>query len=171
MLEHELVPTITRPTRITNMMATLIDNIFSSKLLQRSFDSMILLEDISDYLPSLVLMKQTKMRNKEPLNFKSKALNDNKIKCINEELKHKDWNGILRSDNVNVNFDQFCNKLNETMDTYAPVKNIRISWKHKFTEPWMNKWIKKASNKCKHLYKISLSQDATEADKHILTTS
>ena len=59
MLEHELVPSITRPTRITNSMATLIDNIFISKLLQRSFDSMILLEDISDHLPSLVLMKQT----------------------------------------------------------------------------------------------------------------
>ena len=82
---------------------------------------MILLEDISDHLPLLVLMKQIKMRNKEPLNFKSRALNDNKIKCINEELKRKDWNGILRSDDVNVNFDQFCNKLNETMDTYAPV--------------------------------------------------
>ena len=165
MLEHELVPTITRPTRITNSMATLIDNIFISKLLKRSFDSMILLEDISDHLPSLVLMKQTKMRNKEPLNFKSRALNDNKIKCINEELKRKDWNGILRSDNVNVNFDQFCNELNETMDTYAPVKNVHISWKRKYTEPWMNKLIEKATNKCKHLYKKSLSQDATEADK------
>ena len=52
------------------------------------------------------------------------------------------------------------------MDTYTPVKNVCISWKHKFTEPWMNKLIEKASNKCKHLYKKSLSQDATEADKH-----
>ena len=32
-LEYELVPTITRPTRITNSKATLIDNIFLSKLL------------------------------------------------------------------------------------------------------------------------------------------
>ena len=87
MLEHELVPKITRPTRINNSMATLIDNIFISKLLQRSFDSMILVEDISDHLPSLVLMKQTKMRNKEPLNFTSRALNNNKIKCINDELR------------------------------------------------------------------------------------
>ena len=126
---------------------------------------MILLEDISNHLPSLVLMKQTKMRNKEPLNFNSRALNDNKIKCITEELKHKDWNGILRSDNINVNFDQFCNELNEIMDTYAPVKNVHISWKCKFTEPWVNKSIEKASNKCKHLYKKSLSQVATEADK------
>ena len=84
MLEHELVPTITRPTRITNSTATLTDNIFISKLLQRSFDSMILVEDISDHLPSLVLMKQTKMSNKEPLNLTSRALNDNKIKCIND---------------------------------------------------------------------------------------
>ena len=103
--------------------------------MQRSFDSMILVEDISDHLLSLVLMKQTKIRNKEPLNFKSRVLNDHKIKCINEELSHKDWNGILRSDNVNVNFDQFCSKLNKTMDTYAPVKNVHISWKCEYTEP------------------------------------
>ena len=64
-----------------------------------------------------------------------------------------------------MNFDQFCNELNKTMDTYAPVKNVHISWKCKYTEPWMNKSIEKASNKCKHLYKKSLSHDATEVDK------
>ena len=71
LLNNDLIPTITRPTRITKTSATLIDNVFISRMLQQSFDSMILIEEISDHLPSLVLMKQTKLRDKDPLCFKS----------------------------------------------------------------------------------------------------
>ena len=93
LLNNDLIPTITRPTRITKTSATLIDNVFISKMLQQSFDSMILIEEISDHLPSLVLMKQTKMRNKDPLCFKSRALTDDKIKHIKDELKKRlEWN-------------------------------------------------------------------------------
>ena len=52
---------------------------------------MILIEEISDHLPSLVLMKQTKMRNKDPLCFKSRSLTDTKIGLIKNELEMKDW--------------------------------------------------------------------------------
>ena len=93
LLNNDLVPTITRPTRITKT-ATLIDNVFISKMLQQSFDSMILIEEISDHLPSLVLMKQTKLRNKDPLCFKSRTLTVDKIKLIKDEFKKKrlEWN-------------------------------------------------------------------------------
>ena len=87
LLNNDLIPTITRLTRITKTSATLIDNVFISRMLQQSFDSMILIEEISDHLPSLVLMKQTKMRNKDPLCFKSRSLTDAKIGLIKDELK------------------------------------------------------------------------------------
>ena len=41
LLNNDLIPTITRPKRITKTSATLIDNVFISKMLQQSFDSMI----------------------------------------------------------------------------------------------------------------------------------
>ena len=50
LLDSDLIPTITRPTRITNTSATLIDNVFISRMLQQSFDSMILIEDIIYHL-------------------------------------------------------------------------------------------------------------------------
>ena len=52
MLENNLLPTITRPTQITQSSATLIDNIFVSENLHRFFESAVLLEDISDHLPT-----------------------------------------------------------------------------------------------------------------------
>ena len=122
MLEQGLIPTTTRPTRITQSTATLIDNVFISEVLEKSFDSLILLEDISDHLPSLVLIKQTKLRDKNPLKFELRVLNETKIENINMDLKGKDWNGIPRSNDVNVNFDTFCAELNKSMDKYAQSK-------------------------------------------------
>ena len=51
------------------------------------------------------------------------------------------------------------------MDTVGPLKKVRISWKWKFTEPWMDKSIKKASNRCKQLYKKSIHANANEDDR------
>ena len=58
-----------------------------------------------------------------------------------------------------------CEEIEDTMNLYAPMKTTRISWKRKYCEPWMNKSIEKSSNRCKELYKKSLSVDATEDDK------
>ena len=63
---RNLYPTITRPTCIIHHSGTLIDNIFISETLYRSFESCILIEDISDHLPLLVMLKQT-------------------LRCLNEE--------------------------------------------------------------------------------------
>ena len=167
LINNDLIPTITRPTRITKTSATLIDNVFISKMLQESFDSMILIEEISDHLPSLVLMKQTKLRNKDPLQFKSRKLTEDKIQNIKDELKQKDWNGILRSDNVNINFDNFCTELDTTMEKFAPIKEVRISWKRKYIEPWMSKPVERAAQRCKYLYKKSILNDATNEDRII----
>ena len=57
MIKAGLLPTITRLSRITQMSATLIDNIFISSNLYKNFDSALLLEDISDHLPVMALLK------------------------------------------------------------------------------------------------------------------
>ena len=52
----------------------LIDNIFVSKRLHRYFEPAVLLSDISDHLPILTLLKQTKLLDKKPLEFKGRNL-------------------------------------------------------------------------------------------------
>ena len=56
-LDNGLLPSITRLTRITQQSATLIDNIFISKILQHNFDSAVIINDISDHLPIITMMK------------------------------------------------------------------------------------------------------------------
>ena len=55
-LDLNFLPCITRPTRITKSTATLIDNIFISQNLHGRQDSLILIEDLSDHLPSLITL-------------------------------------------------------------------------------------------------------------------
>ena len=57
--ELDLLLTITCPSRITSHLATLIHNIFVSESLHRSFESAILINDMSDHLPLIVMLKQT----------------------------------------------------------------------------------------------------------------
>ena len=60
-----LVPTITRPTRIMRNTATLIDNIFISQTWLENFECGILVDDMSDHLPSIVSIKGLKTNKKE----------------------------------------------------------------------------------------------------------
>ena len=69
--ELDLLPTITHPSRITPHSVTLIDNIYVRESLHRSFDSALLINDMSDHLPLIVMLKLTKFINKEPLMFES----------------------------------------------------------------------------------------------------
>ena len=70
-LEFNLMPTITRPTGITNSSATLIDNIFVSQTLCGYYSSSILVDDISDHLPSICIIKSLKSVKKKPIQIKS----------------------------------------------------------------------------------------------------
>ena len=145
--------------RITSNTATLIDNVFISKQLQKSFDSGLIVEDISDHLPIIVLMKQTQLTDKSPIEFDSRNLTEEKISRIKAELMHVDWNGILNSDDCSVNFESFCKKVKTTMDSIAPTKQVRISGKRCFAEPWMTIGLETASQNNKKLYLETLRKN------------
>ena len=164
LVEKGVFPTITCPTRITQTSATLIDNTFVSSKLHRSFDLGILLSDISDHLPSLVLLKQTKLLNKEPLEFTSRNPNGQKLKLINEKLHDIDWNGNLTSSDVNLNFDYLSNSIDRVMDEIAPRCTVKISAKRRFVEPWMSTSLEQSANKKNLLYKKMLQENSTPAD-------
>ena len=74
-LNNNLLPCITRPTCITNTSATLIDNVFISQTLRKSFDSCILINDLSDHMPSLLNIHNQKYDKGQPLEFSYRPLN------------------------------------------------------------------------------------------------
>ena len=64
-LDLLMMPVITRPTRITSNTATLIDNIIVEQSMLDLCTSNVLIEDISDHLPSMVSISGIKTNKKE----------------------------------------------------------------------------------------------------------
>ena len=56
-LDYDLFPVITRPTRITHTSATLIDNIFLESKLTGQTTNKIIIDDISDHLPTITIIE------------------------------------------------------------------------------------------------------------------
>ena len=76
---QSLIPIITKPSRITNQTATLIDNIFIKK--PNGFVSGILISDIPDHLPLFILKRNlfTKKSSQQNTNVKYCLINDSTI--------------------------------------------------------------------------------------------
>ena len=164
LLEKNIYPTITRPTHICHNTATLIDNIFVSRNLHKYFESAIILDDISDHLPLLVLLKQTKLLDNKPINFESRKLNENTIMLIKQKLFQINWTRLLNATNCSENFDLFSSKLNKIMDSVSPLVKVKISAKRKYREPWMTRGLEISGRRKLCLYKETLKATATCKD-------
>ena len=167
LLDMQLFPTITRPSRITQNSATLIDNIFISEKFQRDYDSALLVTDTSDHLPIMCLLKETKIIDKTPLIFESRSLMAEKLNIIKNKLYSEDWHGLLNKTDVDENFNLLNDKISDTLDEVAPVKTITISARRRFIQPWMSKSLKSSGRKNVQLYKETLKIKQILIDRNI----
>ena len=68
-LTNGLLPTITKPTRITHTTATLIDNLYISTNKCEDTNACILTTDISDHLPVFASIRKHKVRYKQQKDY------------------------------------------------------------------------------------------------------
>ena len=163
--DHYLFPCITRPTRITKTSATLIDNIFISQKLHNSFDSCIVVHDLSDHLPSIINLHDQLSKASGHIEFKCRSLNKNKLESINRELLSTDWTNLNNS-NVNTALDEFQSKIEECLDSIAPLKIKRIPLHKIWREQWITKGISNSMRKCTQLYKQSIKINSSSNTLH-----
>ena len=65
-----MVPCITKPTRVTKSSATLIDNIFVPLNLVPNMSSYIIIEDMSDHLPIVMILSDVEIGEKVNMSLK-----------------------------------------------------------------------------------------------------
>ena len=162
-LDSDLMPTITRPTRVTQKSATLIDNVFITKKLQNNFVSSILIDDISDHFPSIVFLQNQKICKKEPLKIQTREINDAKITELKDTLDKVNWEDRLSGSNANDAFDSFHTLLVETVETILPEKTKTINYNKIIRDPWLSSGIRKSLHKQKILYQAMLRSGKKEA--------
>ena len=161
-LDSNLKTTIIRPTRITTKTATLIDNVFISQRLQHQYTSNILIDDISDHMPSIIRLKDQKKSKKEPLKILTRELNTKKLNELNSRLSSMLWDCTLQNLDTEETFNCFHKQLQDTVEEVIPLKMKTISYNRILRDPWLTNSLKNCLNKQKHLYKDTLLSDSVE---------
>jgi len=130
-----MVPTITRPTRVTATSSTLIDNIYVNfKADLNNIFSGVICSDISDHFPVFMFYGKEKVPKNKPITYNSRKLNDYKIQLINNLLFEKDWT-FLQHLHVNDAWNAMINIINESLDKIAPLQRITIRRKQQIICP------------------------------------
>ena len=159
-LDLNLLPSITRPTRITKCSATLIDNIIVDHKHCEYLDSYVVLDDISDHLPCVVVLKEMLMNKRSKIKITSRDMREKCLTRLQTSLTNIDWN------TENQSVDQLANNFHELLskkiDQFCPERTRLINYSRVRKEPWLTSGIMSSISKAKKLYKESLLKNATD---------
>ena len=160
---NNLVPAITRPTRITNTSATLIDNIFVSDTYVLMTHSQIVIDDISDHLPTCVILENMNISVKERKKVITRKMSKKTVNLICRDLNEVNWDSYISNEcsdtnNVNSVFNCIHNKICDSVNRFAPLKEHIVKLRKFKSESWITNGIKRSSKVLKNLYKKTLEK-------------
>ena len=159
-LDVNLLPVITKPTRVSTTSATLIDNIFVSNRLQHSINSAVIITDISDHFPCILTVNNFNQSKDRKTKITKRKLNKENLDKIKNVIGNIDWETEIKNQDVNNAFKKFHNKLLEILNLHAPEKTVYLKEK-RTNKPWISKNLANSIRKSKILYKKSLDNPAT----------
>ena len=128
------IPSITRPTRITKSSATLIDNIFVPTTLSLMFNSYLLVDDMSDQLPIVTILRDVELCSKSKRVIETRDLRPKYIEKLKCKLSSVNWDEYLMvktvipenvnviTGNVNEVFDKCHDKLLDIINKHSPIR-------------------------------------------------
>ena len=139
---HAYVPLITRPTRVTDKSATLIDNIYTNNVqnMSSSFQGLLVTE-ITDHYPIFHCNINIKEKANDLYIWK-RTLNTLNTQNFLNLLSNADWSEVFSTTNAQEAFTKFHNKLKLLYDEAFPKRRIKIRYNCK--KPWLTEEIKQA---------------------------
>ena len=171
MFEKGLFPCIHKPTRITKKSQTIIDNIFSN-ILNNDFECGIFKTDISDHFPNFLIVRDIRSINSERSIKRSiykRDLSKQKIESFRKALEETSWNDVtIFNQNTNAAYDIFSEKIQDTFDTFCPIKEVKLKPKE-ILNPWMTNGLKKSSKRKQKLYNKFLKSRSIKDENNYKT--
>ncbi len=168
---YGFVQIISRPTRITDHSATLLDHVYSNNI-DDTISSNIITTDVSDHLATLttinldntasspyrVAINKASLEKSETRIF-NEANNLHFKQLINEE----DWNGVLdRKLDAQAQFLKFNDIYNRHYNNAYPLKINRIRRKHERLKKkkWILPWLEEAIARKENLYHVFVKNNS-----------
>ena len=145
-----LLPCIDKPTRVTTAGASsLIDNLYV-KGCNFSAHAGVILSDISDHYPIILLYNSFAKLDATSFNFR--PISDSTYKNIEHDLMLTDWS-ILNHLNVNSAYDKFLKIFQDILNRHAPLISKTISHKKYRHEPWFTKKLQLQGKKVRQIHR------------------
>ena len=100
-----------------------------SPKLQSEMHPHLIVEDISDHLPIVIILKNQKKSLKECRVIKSRNLDDIRLERINSKLKQHNWDEILVNMDASKGFLKFHTMVCSSIDKHAPEVHRKVNYK------------------------------------------
>ena len=144
-LYNSFIPLILQPTRVTSHFDTLIDNIFSN--IDPDIISGNLAVTISEHLPQFAIIPNIfgNTRSDKGNIYEGDCSKFDRENFILDYFSIE-WEDLLKTDELNVDnsIQTYLEKINNLLDTYAPLKRID-KYKLRFnSKPWITLSLQKS---------------------------
>ena len=145
---------VTKPTRITENSATLIDHILTNSS-NNVFESLLLLWKISDHLPLIHNISFKKSKIKPPI-VKSRNFSQANVNRFKKALHNYNWDHVISENCPQLAFTNFTNTFNNLIDVFFPESSKKFNSNLQKIEPWMSAGILVSRRNKGLLYKSQL---------------
>ena len=127
---NSFVPLITRPTRVTDHSATLIDHIMTNNFKPSlSLYQGILLTDVSDHYPIFHIVKFNDTTSNENEFILKRNMSAKNFELFHQLISRTNWSDTLNKTECQSSFSAFHNEIKEIYNKSFPLTKIKIGYK------------------------------------------
>ena len=132
------IPAITIPTRHvisdSGTVSTTLDHIFLNKL--TPFHSAVFDYDLSDHCGTAILFDEYYSNDDKMYKLTFRPFTKSNLRKFEAKLRETDWDTVLESEDINIQFDKFVEHLDGLYCNCFPLKTKQISAKRR-ANPWV----------------------------------
>ena len=165
MNQRDFVPLISRPTRITDHSATLIDHLFTNSC-HAVTRTGVITESYADHLAtfSCILLDNNRINckiSKTDNDCQIRQITENGIQKFVEHIAAADWAPAYAAEGANEKFDIFSKIYNEIYSRNFPLVE-RKPGRRKNTKPWILEWLQRACDRKNALFRKFVKRPSIE---------
>ena len=147
---NNLLPLITKPTKLTHHTSTLFDHIYTNS--NTSVDACIALVDVSDHLPVFCMLDRHISRYKRTFYFRDYSNFD--VDQYIRDVDAVDWFNVSNEfNNIHEEIANCISILKQIADKHASIKKASQSKRRQLAKPWLTKGVLTSVKFKQKLYK------------------
>ena len=152
---HGFTQVISRPTRITDYTATLIDHIYTNQI-HNTKSTGIITYDISDHLAtyiSIALQDNSNFNHMMSTNSElSSKFNEENCTKFHDLLSNENWDNVLNVNDTQIKYDKFIETYTNHYDTVFTTTTTKRKKQRVNPKPWILPWLEEACDRKNRLY-------------------